>query len=192
VLHLDFRVTHYQRSIPLGSLALLFYILHEAVYTYRGQPENGLWSCDVALLAVAFGLLIPSPVTNAVGAFWLTAGLPLWVYYLFAGDDLVPTTLLVHLGGLAISYAGMKRLGIPKLTWAISMVALFGLILLSRAFSSPVENINFSYGIYSGARRVFSSYWSYMFAMGSLFTAIFATLQWGLPKLGFPKPLKSF
>jgi hypothetical protein len=170
----------------MGSLALLFFALHEAVFAYRGHPENGLWSCNVAVLAVGFGLLIPSPIINAVGAFWLTAGLPLWVYYLFTGDDVAATTFLSHLGGLAFAYTGMKRLGVPSGTWLVAVAALFGLILLSRPLNSPAENVNFSYGVYGGAEKIFPSYWIFIFAIGVSFAAVFAALQWALPKLGFP------
>jgi hypothetical protein len=176
-----------QRSLPMGILALSFFILHEGVYVYRGHPANALWSCNVALLAIAFGLLIPSAITNAVGTFWLTAGLPLWLYYLATTGDIIPTTLLSHLGGLLFGYAGIKRLGLPRATWLISVLALFVLILLSRLLSSPDENINFSYGTYSGAETIFSSYWIYMLTIGTVFFAVFGTLQWGLPKLGFSK-----
>jgi hypothetical protein len=170
----------------MGTVALLFFVVHEAVYVYRGQPENGLWSCNVAVLAVGFGLLIPSPIMNAVGAFWLTAGLPIWIYYVFTGGDAVVTTFLSHLGGLALGYAGMKRLGVPRSTRYVSVAALFALILISRPLNSPLENINFSYGIYSGLENVFPSYWVFMLALGIVFSAVFAALQWGLPKLGFP------
>jgi hypothetical protein len=176
-----------KRSLPLGILALLFFILHEAVYIHRGHPANGLWSCNVGLLAIAIGLLIPSAITNAVGTFWLTAGLPLWLYYLATTGDIIPTTLLSHLGGLLFGYAGIKRLGLPGVTWFISVLALFPLILLSRPLSLPDENINFSYGIYSGAETIFSTYWVFILAIGIAFIAVFRTLQWALPKLGFAK-----
>jgi hypothetical protein len=161
----------------MGALALLFFIAHEVVYIYRGQPENGLWSCNVAVLAVGFGLLIPSPVTNAVGAFWLTAGLPVWIYYVFSSGDVVVTTFLSHLGGLALGYTGMQRFGVPRSTWYVSVTALFALILISRPLNSPLENINFSYGVYAGLESVFPSYWIFMLTLGIVFTGVFASLQ---------------
>jgi len=57
------------------------------------------------LLAVGFGLLIPSAISNAVGAFWLTAGLPIWLYYLGTSASIVPTSVLTHIGGSSIGYA---------------------------------------------------------------------------------------
>ena len=177
----------FRRTISMGVLALLFFFVHEVVYVYRGHPENGLWACDVALLAVGFGLLLSSPILNAVGAFWLTAGLPIWVFYLFTGDDFVPTTFLTHLGGLALGYIGMKRLGVPSSTWYVAVATLFGLILLSRPLNSPHENVNFSYGVYAGLENIFPSYWIFMSALGVVFAGVFAALQWGLPRLGFTK-----
>lgn len=168
-----------------GLAAIAFFLTHETVHTLRGYPENGLWTCNVAVLAVGLGLLIPSPLLNSVGTFWLTAGFPLWIFYLFTASNIAPTTALSHIGGLAIGYAGLRKLGLPKSTWWVAIVALLALILVSRVVSSPEENINLSHGVYAPTGQTYSSYWLNMLFLSVIFTGAFTCLQWGLPRLGF-------
>src|SRR4051812_46788914 len=106
-----------KRSVPHGMLALVFVGLQAVIYTYEGRPENLLWACNIATLAIAAGLLIPSPTTNAVGVFWLAAGFPLWIFDFIAQREFLPTSLLTHVGGLIVGYIGIKRLGLPNAAW---------------------------------------------------------------------------
>jgi hypothetical protein len=177
-----------RRNVPLGLIALFLFGLHETIYALRGLPENGLWACHVAVLAIGVGLLIPSAIANAVGTFWLTAGFPLWIYYLFTASDIVPTTFATHIGGLVLGYAGIRRLGLPAATWWTSMVGLGLLILISRAVTASAENINLSHGVWATSGSVvIPSYGLYMLFFSILYTAIFVALQFGLPRLGFPR-----
>jgi hypothetical protein len=59
-------------SIALGMIALALFAIREIVFISRGQQENGLWACYVALLLVGVGLMVRSAACNAVGTFWLT------------------------------------------------------------------------------------------------------------------------
>ena len=52
-----------------------------------------------------------------------TAGLPIWLYYLGTSASIVPTSVLTHIGGFIIGYAGMKKLGLPRGTWLVAIVA---------------------------------------------------------------------
>jgi hypothetical protein len=181
-------VNRASRSVLLGLTALVLYTIHEIEYILHGQPENGLWTCNVGLIAVGVGLLIPSAICNAVGTFWMTAGLPLWIVYMLTATDGEMTSVLTHIGGLILGYIGIRRLGLPSPTWLIAILALAGLIVVSRPLTPAAANINFSHGVYEGTRRFFPSYWIYMSALFVAFTAVFTSLQWGLPKLGFGKP----
>jgi hypothetical protein len=60
------------KSIAVGVVALALFTTREIVFIFRGQPENGLWACYVALLLIGVGQLIHSPAYNAVGTFWLS------------------------------------------------------------------------------------------------------------------------
>jgi hypothetical protein len=180
-------MTH-SRNLPLGFIALFLFGLHETAYALRGIPENGLWACHVSVLAIGAGLLIPSAIANAVGTFWLTAGFPLWIYYVTTASDIVPTTFATHIGGLVLGYAGIRRLGLPAATWWVALAGLALLALISRAITAPAENINLSHGIWAESSGVvISSYGLYLLFFFVVFTAIFLALQLGLPRLGFPR-----
>ena len=147
-----------ERSVLPGALAVGLFTIHEFIYVARGQPENCLWMCNIGLFSVGLGLLIPSPITTAVGAFWLTAGFPLWIIYLVTAGDIVTTSVLAHVGGLILGFTGLKKLGLPPQTWWLAILALAALTLLTRQWSSPEENINLSYRAYEGSGQLFLSY----------------------------------
>jgi hypothetical protein len=174
---------------PLPGIAALFLFgLHETAYVFRGQPENGLWACHVAVLAIGAGLLIPSAIANAVGTFWLTAGFPLWAYYVATSSDIVPTTFASHIGGLVLGYYGIRRLGLPTATMWIALGGLALLVMISRTVTGPTENINLSHGVWEASTGgAISSYRLYMLFFFAFFVAIFLTLQLALPKLGFQR-----
>ena len=177
-----------RRSIALGTIALALFAIREIIFIFRNESENGLWACYVALLLIGVGLTVRSAACNAVGTFWLTGGLPLWIVDMVAAGGTESTSALTHISGVILGYVGMKQLGLPSRTWFSSILGLAVLIFISRALSTSAENINFSYRVYEGVDRLFPSYWSYILALSVAFTAIFLLLQWGLPKVGFRKP----
>jgi hypothetical protein len=177
-----------RRTIALGMVALALFATREIVFILRGQRENGLWACYVALLLIGVGLVLRSAACNAVGTFWLTVGFPLWIVDMLAAGGTESTSVLTHISGVILGYIGMKQLGLPSRTWAFSILGLAALIVVSRPLTSAAENINFSYRVYEGVDRFFPSYWIYMLVLLGAFTAIFLLLQWSLPKAGFRKP----
>ena len=177
-----------RRSIALGTVAFALFATRQIVFIFRGQSENGLWACYVALLLIGVGLMVRSAACNAVGTFWLTVGFPLWIVDMLASGGTESTSALTHISGVILGYTGMKQLGLPSRTWVFSVLGLAVLIVISRPLTTAAENINFSHSVYEGVDRLFPSYWSYMLALFGAFTAIFLMLQWGLPKVGFGKP----
>ncbi|MBZ5637032.1 MAG: hypothetical protein LAO55_28240 [Acidobacteriia bacterium] len=175
------------RSILLGMVALGLFATREIVFIFRGQSENGVWACYVALLLIGVGLMVRSAACNAVGTFWLTVGFPLWIVDMLAAGGTESTSVLTHISGVILGYTGMKQVGLPSRTWVFSILGLAVLIVISRPLTTAAENINFSYRVYEGVDRLFPSYWSYMLALFGAFTTISLILQWGLPKVGFRK-----
>ena len=175
------------RSILLGMVALGLFATREIVFIFRGQSENGVWACYVALLLIGVGLMVRSAACNAVGTFWLTVVFPLWIVDMLAAGGTESTSVLTHISGVILGYTGMKQVGLPSRTWVFSILGLAVLIVISRPLTTAAENINFSYRVYEGVDRLFPSYWSYMLALFGAFTTISLILQWGLPKVGFRK-----
>ena len=173
-----------KRSVPMGMLALVFFATHAGMHAYLGQFQHVLWACNVATLGVGIGLLLPSATINAIGAFWLTVGLPLWLLDLVLGRDLHFSTLLPHIGGLILGYIGIRRLGLPDSTWWTALVAMAGLVVVCRLTTSPSENVNLAFGPYEGTRHIVPSHLGQLAITMAGFTLAFVILQRFL-KLGF-------
>jgi len=77
----------------MGMVALALFATHEIVFIFRGQSENGLWACHVALLLIGLVLMVRSAACNAVGTFWLTVGFPLWIVNMPAAGCIESTSL---------------------------------------------------------------------------------------------------
>ena len=110
-----------RRSIALGMVALSLFAVREIVFMFRGHSENGLWACYVALLLIGVGLMVRSAACNAVGAFWLTVGFPLWIIDMLAAGS--TTSVLAHISGLILGYTGTKQLGLPSRSWSFQYSA---------------------------------------------------------------------
>src|SRR5215467_7305179 len=126
--------------LALGMVALALFTTREIVFISRSQSENGLWACYVALLLIGVGLLVRSAACNAVGTFWLTVGLPLWIVDMLAAGGTESTSVLTHISGVILGYTGMKQLGLPSRTWVFSILGLAVLIGISR----PLQRISTS------------------------------------------------
>jgi hypothetical protein len=105
------------RCVWLGSVALLCYATHGTFHCLRGTPESLIWMCQLGTLMVGVGLLLRSPVVNAVGVLWLSAGTPFWIIGVSLGSTFLQTSVLTHLGGLSIGLWGAYELGIPRGAW---------------------------------------------------------------------------
>jgi len=175
----------------LGALAVAFYAIHAAVHVARRQPENLLWVCHLGSLAVGAGLLLRSPALNAVGAFWLCWGLPLWILYLAMGGEFMPTSLGTHVGGLAIGFVGLRRIGLPRGAWWKTVLAWAVLVVFTRVATPPAENVNMAHRVQQGWETSFTSHPVYIVMIGATGAALSLALQFGLPKLGFRAPAEA-
>jgi hypothetical protein len=175
-----------KRLPALGIAAVAFYAAHATTYLLRRQPENLLWVCHLGALAVGVGLIAGWPTWNAVGAFWLVLGVPLWIYDLSRGGEFIATSTLTHGGGLAVGAFGLRRIGLPRGAWWKATAALAGANLLCRAVTPPGENVNLAHAVYRGWESAFPSHFVYLVCLLALFAAVAWALQFGLPKLGFP------
>lgn len=169
--------------LALGLLAILFYGAHAVYHLTHGFPENLLWACHLGSLAVGVGLTFRLPTLNAVGVLWLAVGTPLWIAGRLGGGDLVITSSLTHLGGLAIGVYGMRRFGVPRHVALQASAGIVVLHLLSRWTSPQDRNVNLARGIWTGFDRVFSSHWSFLIAVFLALVVAFAGLERGLRSL---------
>jgi hypothetical protein len=178
-----------KHGTALGIAGISFYAIHAGQYIARRQPEHVLWACHLGALAVGAGLLCRQAGWAAVGLVWLVVGLPLWLYDLRAGGGFLPTSLLTHVGGLALGLLAAKRLGVPKGLWWKCVAGLVPVYLASRLLTPPGANVNLAHRTYSGFEAV--GYPLYVAALASLFGTAGAVLQGSLRRLGCTPPEKA-
>jgi hypothetical protein len=108
---------------------LAFYAIHAGRHLVLGHPEDALWACHLGALLVGLGWLRNGALVNAIGCFWLAMGDVLWCIDLAAGGELLPTSLLTHVGDLALGILGVARMGIPRFAWLWTLAG-FGVLQL--------------------------------------------------------------
>ncbi len=180
-------MTDGRKTRALGSLALLFYAVHGAYHWQQGVPENMLWACHLGALLVGLGLLLDSANLNGAGFLWLSVGTCLWLVGLAMNVPFLPTSILTHVGGLAIGLWGVRRLGLPA---GVAWKALGGLALLhliSRGLNPPDKNINMAREIASGLEGWFPSHTVFLLAIGTFCALAFVLLETALRRV-FPLP----
>lgn len=178
-------MAHRAKTRVLGSLAILFYAVHGAYHWQQGVPQNMLWACHLGALLVGLGLLLHSANLNGTGFLWLSVGTCMWLFGLAVDVPFLPTSMLTHVGGLAIGLWGVRRLGLPA---GVAWKALAGLALLhliSRGLNPPGRNINMAREIASGLESWFPSHAMFLLAIGALCAVTFVLLETALRR-AFP------
>ncbi len=149
----------------LGWIALGCCAARAAVLLGHSPPGNLLWSCNVASLLAALGLLLGSATGNAAGGLLLLAGDPVWIVDLLGGGRFEATSLLTHVGVTALSVVGMRRLGAPRWAWPAAVGTLAAATIGAALTSSAVENVNLAVVTPPGWER-FPSHGLYMLWLG--------------------------
>lgn len=164
----------------LGAAALAAYLIHGSTHIRLGAPEGMLWMCNTAVLLVGAGLVIERARPVAVGLSWLVVGNVLWILDLIAGGDLLPTSLLTHIGGLVIAIVGLRRLGFPPRTWAYAALAVALLQEITRLTTPARSNVNVAFAMYRGSEDIFSNFYSYRAALLAAGAVAFALVELAL------------
>jgi hypothetical protein len=163
-----------------GLLVLAGTAIHYGYHLYHHRPWDLLWACHVAAALVGIGCLLDWPPCVGIGLLWLMAGVPLWVLDLVTGGEMTPTSILTHLGGLAVgmSYVGVR--GMSAGSWWQAGLALIALQLLCRWVTPASENVNIAFTVYKGWERWFPSYFWYWLMLTIVFALVFALSEYGL------------
>ena len=119
-----------------GALAIAFFLIHAAALVRAGEHYHIIWSCHLGCLIVGIGLLVRLPWLYAIGFFWLTMGVPLWLLNVFTSHEFMLTSTLSHIGGIIIAVYGLRFLKIPRFAWAAATAGLVVLGILTRLGNS--------------------------------------------------------
>ena len=81
-----------KNRITAGALAFAFFLIHAAALAHAGEHYHIIWSCHLGCLIVGIGLLVRLPWLYAIGFFWLTMGVPLWLLNVLTSHEFMLTS----------------------------------------------------------------------------------------------------
>lgn len=148
-----------------AALLVSFFVAHAIEAVLRHLPWDALWACHVSCLFLAAGALTSSGVLATIGLCWVVFGTPLWVIDLVSGSALYKTSVLTHLGGLALGVRIVRREGVPAGAWWKALLTMLGLVLLTRVLAPPATNVNLAFSVYPGFEKWFPTYGRYFVFM---------------------------
>lgn len=167
------------REVPRawGAVALGCYLLHALELVVRFPAANLLWTCDVAAVLVAVGLLASRPLPVAAGCFMFVPGNVVWLLDLAYGGELLPTAPLTHGIVFGLAIAGTRRLGVPRSTWWTATLTMLACTAAARLVGPASENVNLAFRIPPGWEGPWPSHGVYVATWTALIAVGFAGLQ---------------
>lgn len=160
-----------------GAVAAGCFVAHGAVHLWHGEAFEMLWACNFASLVIAVGALAASRTAVAVGLYWLSLGVPLWIYDLTTGGVLMPSSLLTHVVAPLAAVTALARLGWPSGSWSRGLVALAALLVATRALTPGAANVNLAFRVWKGFEQAFPSHAVYLTALTALSGALFFSVD---------------
>jgi hypothetical protein len=124
-------------------LVLVALLLHAWDKARLGLLWEMLWSCHLASLVIALGILANRPRWSAAGLlFHLSTGIPGYVLDALATQSTRPTSVLVHTLPAVAGWVMARRQGLPRDSWYWAWLGLLAVMGLSYAITPPNLNIN--------------------------------------------------
>jgi hypothetical protein len=138
-----------------GILLVALMIVHPFL-----RPERGwvlLSACDVAALATALGLIVPSDrVLAAAFLFQVMIGLPSLTIGIATGVyPINPTGIAIHVVPPILAASWLRTL--PPRTSVLAWIGSLGAFFATMAFAPAVLNLNFSDRVWTPLQGTFSS-----------------------------------
>src|SRR5258706_15846748 len=161
----------------LGAAAIALYLPHAAWHLADGSGWDLLWACNAAMVALAAGCFTGARRVCASAFLVLAYGTPMWGLDIVTGSTMVPTSPLVHVGGLVIAVLAVRGLGWPPRSWLAASLASALLVVVSRLVTPPAMNVNLAFRVHDGWERWFPSHVVAVVVLWSLASAVFWILE---------------
>ena len=158
----------------LGLLPLIFFIAQAAHYWRTNELGHMLWMCNIGNLILALGLFFDKPVVVRLAAIWMIPGLVIWFVYVVLPWGAFPSSILAHVGGLAVSMLALKWYRMERDAWRHAFGWYLAVQLISRFITPVAFNVNQAHAVASGWEGTFHTYWSFWLVL----TAITAIVLW--------------
>jgi hypothetical protein len=163
-------------------MAIAFFLIHAGALVQAGEYYHIIWSCHLGCLMVGIGLLNRLPWLFAIGFFWLTMGVPLWLLNVLSSHKFMLTSTLSHIGGIIIAVYGLRFLIIPRFAWLAATAGLVALGVLSRLVTPHDANVNLAFTVWSGWEDTFPSYFWYVVMLLFIAAVNFGLLEFFIRK----------
>ncbi len=158
----------------LGLLPLIFFFAQAVHYWRTNELGHMFWMCNIGNLILALGLFFDKPVLVRVAAIWTLPGLVVWFVYVVLPWGLFLSSILAHLGGLAVAMIALKWYRMDRTSWLHAFGWYLVVQLISRFITPPKFNVNLAHTVAPGWERTFQSYWSFWLVL----TAATAAVLW--------------
>jgi hypothetical protein len=94
------------------------------------------------------------------------------------GGEIIPSSFLSHLGGLALGVLAVRRLGWAPGAWWMALAGQVAMLLVSRVVTPAERNINLAFRVWEGWEDWFPSYALYFYTLLALSGAGYLALTW--------------
>jgi hypothetical protein len=148
----------------LGLFALSFFILHGLYYLRHGGLSHMLWMCNIGNLLLAIGLFFDQAIPVRVAVFWLIPGVFLWFYFMALQGGFLFTSMISHLGGLAVGIMALRRVGVTRATWLYALLWYLLVQQICRLATPAEPNVNVAHNVFEGWETIFRTYWQFWIA----------------------------
>jgi len=174
--------TYDRRFRLLGFLPLIFFFAQALHYWRINELGTMLWMCNTGNLVLALGLFFEKPVWIRIAVMWMVPGLMVWIVYVLLPWGIFLSSILAHVGGLAVGLIALRRVRMDRTAWLYALVWYFVMQLLSRLFTPVALNVNVAHNVQAGWEQTFNSYWKFWIVL-----AMIAVAQLMLLNLAFYK-----
>ncbi len=158
----------------LGLLPVIFFLAQTLHYWRVGGMGNLLWMCNIGSLVLAIGLFCERRELIRAAAIWTIPGLGLWIRYVLYATfnyEMVLSSILVHVGGIAVGLIVLRRVRMDRIAWLYAFAWYLIVQVAARFFTVPELNVNLAFRIQPGWEQTFSSYWKFWIVMSAVVAA---------------------
>lgn len=161
----------------IGFSGILFYLFLSQERIRQGSIFDPLWACHLGCLFSGLGVFFSIPLLYSVGFLWLIMGNIYWILYLAGGGEFLFSSFLTHIGGILTAFYGVRKSGIFRNSWIISLGLIAVLQFISHFVSPPADNLNLSWSVPRGYEKIFSNYVYYEISLLLQFGAVFYSAE---------------
>lgn len=153
-----------------GLLPILFFTLKVWQYAPAGQAAQLVWFCNISNLVLGLAIFALRSDAIFITTALLLIGLPIWLFDVAVQGGFHAFSILTHVVSPALGLYLCRNLGVGRHVPILTIGYYIALQLAARLLTSPADNINVAFDVYSPVKGLFPNFWVYSLAnMAGLF-----------------------